>query len=110
MNLRREPAPLGDLIRRILDGLGVGDLDQWKRICDEWPDVVGVPWNRQARPISLTDGVLTVEAMTPAAIGVLRYGTKGLIERLGERYGEGVVTEVRLRPPAGRGRPGRHPV
>lgn len=104
MTVRRDPAPLGDLIRRILDGLGVGDLEQWQRMREEWADVVGTPWDRQARPIALADGVLTVEAITPSAVGVLRYGTRGLVERLCEHYGEGVVTDVRLRPPPGPGR------
>jgi hypothetical protein len=104
MRDRRDPAPLGDVIRTILDRLGVGDLDLWERIRREWTDVVGPPWDRQTMPIALTDGILTVEAITPAAIGVLRYGTKGLAETLCDRYGDGVIAEVRLRPPSGRGR------
>lgn len=104
MRGRHEPARLGDVIRSILAGLGVGDLNQWQQICDEWTDVVGTPWDRQAKPVALTDGVLTVEAITPAAVGVLRYGTRGLIERLCVRYGDGVVTDVRLRSPGPRNR------
>lgn len=99
MRDRREPAALADVLRTILDRLGVGDLDLWERIRREWPEVVDAPWDRQAKPVSLAGGVLTVETVTPAAVGVLRYGTKGLAEKLCQRYGEGVVTDVRLRAP-----------
>jgi len=105
VNRRRDPAPLSDVLKVILGRLGVGDLDQWKRIQDEWTEVAGNPWDRQSTPIALTDGVLVVEAISAAAIGVLRYGVSGLEQRLAERYGELVVREVRLRPPVGeRGR------
>lgn len=100
MRDRREPAFLGDVLRGILDRLGVGDLDLWNRIQQEWPDVVGSPWDAQAKPIALTDGVLVVEAVTPAAIGVLRYGTAGLKKSLNDRYGSDVIRDVRLRPPS----------
>lgn len=100
MRDRREPAPLGDVLRTILNRLGVGDLDLWNRIREEWPEVVGPPWDRQAKPVALADGVLTVEAVTPAAIGVLRYGVAGLRKTLCDRYGDGVVSDVRLRPPS----------
>ena len=99
MRGRREPAPLRDVIKSILDGLGVADLDQWQKMREEWSTVAGSPWDRQATPIALAGGVLTVEAVTPAAVGMLRYGTKSLIESLNARYGDGVVTEVRLRAP-----------
>jgi predicted nucleic acid-binding Zn ribbon protein len=104
MNRRRDPAPLGDVLKTILRQLGVRDLDTWQRIQREWPEAVPAPWNLQSRPLSLTDGVLVVEATTPAAIGVLRYGVGSLQNVLVERYGQGVVTEVKLRSP---GPPGR---
>ncbi len=100
MRERREPAFLGDVLRGILDRLGVGDLDLWNRIQEEWPEVVGSPWDRQAKPIALTEGILVVEAVTPAAIGVLRYGTAGLKKTLNDRYGGEVIRDVRLRPPS----------
>jgi hypothetical protein len=103
MRGRRDPAPLGDVLRVILGRLGVGDLEQWNRIRDEWTDVAPAPWNGQAKPLSFTDGVLVVEAITPAAVGILRYGIAGLQQALSARYGEGVVREVRLRSPG----PGR---
>ena len=99
MKDRREPALLGDVLRSILDRLGVGDLDLWQRIQSEWTEVVGAPWDHQATPVALTDGVLMVEAVTPAAIGVLRYGIAGLRKTLCDRYGEDVVRDVRLRAP-----------
>lgn len=95
----RDPAPLGDVLRVILGRLGVGDLEQWNRIRDEWTEVAPPPWGGQAKPLSLTDGVLVVEAVTPAAVGILRYGIAGLQQALSATYGDGVVREVRLRSP-----------
>lgn len=91
------------MLRVILGRLGVGDLEQWNRIRDEWAEAAPAPWNGQSRPLSLTDGVLTVEAVTPAAVGILRYGVAGLQQALTDRYGAGVVREVKLRSPG----PGR---
>jgi hypothetical protein len=99
---RRDPLPLGDVLKGILERLGVGDLNQWQKIQDEWVEVAPSPWDRQSRPVALSDGVLVVEAVSPAAVGILRYGVTGLEQRMAERYGEGVVREVKLRSPGPR--------
>jgi predicted nucleic acid-binding Zn ribbon protein len=95
-----EIRPLSDVLASVLGRLGVGDLSVWRRLQSEWEDLAGEPWDRHARPSSLSQGTLVVEATSPAAVSILRYGTAGLVERLGERLGEGVVREIRVRPPA----------
>ncbi len=99
MNPGRDPASLGDVLRSVLRRLGVADLELWRRIESEWGELAGSPWDAHARPASLTDGVLVVEAASPAAVSLLRYGVAGLHGRLAERLGEGVVTEIVVRPP-----------
>ncbi len=98
----REPARLGDVLRGLLGRLGVPDPDLWNRIEQEWESLAGEPWDRLARPLALTGHVLVVEARSPAAVGMLRYGTAGLKARLDGALGLGVVTEVRVRAPGRR--------
>lgn len=100
-----DPRPLGDVVRGLLSSLGFANLDTWQRIQGDWAELAGPPWDRHARPLSLRQGVLTVEAVTPAAVSVLRYGVAGLTERLQTELGEGTVREVRVRSPE-RGRRG----
>lgn len=99
MNRRRDPLPLSDVLNTVLSRLGMGDLSAWERIRGEWESVAPPPWNLQSKPLALTDGVLVVEAVTPAAVGLLRYGINSLERAMAERYGEGVVREVKLRAP-----------
>ena len=98
----RDPAPLGDLVRDLLNRLGVADPTTWNTVREEWKRVAGEPWASQARPVSLRDGHLTVEAIASPAVAVLRYGRASLVARLTAELGEGVVTEVTVRPPARR--------
>ena len=98
----KEPAPLGDLVRDLLDRLGVADPTTWNTVQEEWERVAGEPWATQARPVSLRAGHLTVEAIAPPAVAVLRYGCASLVARLEAELGEGVVTEITVRPPARR--------
>jgi predicted nucleic acid-binding Zn ribbon protein len=95
----RDPTSLGDVLRGVLRRLGVADLELWRRIETEWAELAGSPWDSHSRPASLGDGVLVVEATSPAAVSLLRYGVTGLRARLSEQLGEGVVTEVVVRPP-----------
>lgn len=96
------PTPLGELLSGVLSRLGMRDLAAWSRLRDEWLEVAGPPWDRHSRPLALSEGRLVVEATTPAAVGVLRYGVAGLRSRLVERYGPGVVDEIEVRAPTRR--------
>ena len=90
---------LSDVLEAVLGRLGVGDLSVWRRLEAEWGELAGEPWDRHARPASLSGGTLVVEATSPAAVSILRYGTAGLVERLADALGDGVVRDVRVRPP-----------
>ena len=100
----KEPAPLGDLVKRLLDQLGVADLTVWNDLQSQWEELSGEPWAGQSTPVSLQDGVLTVEAHSAPAVSLLRYGQISLVQRLESALGPGVVREVRVRPPARRSR------
>ncbi len=95
----REPEALGDLVRRLLATLGVGDLTTWQRLRDEWSTIVDEPWRSHATPVSLADRTLIVRASTPAAVSLLRYGTAGLMASIEVALGENTVTRVEVRKP-----------
>lgn len=97
---RRDPEPMAALIQRLLSRMGMRDLGSWQQIVDGWDQVVDEPWRSHARPLALANGKLIVEADSPAAIGLLRYGIAGLINSIDRRYGDGTVTEVEIRRPA----------
>lgn len=95
----KEPARLSDVLKGLLGRLGVPDPTTWNRIREEWDEIAGDPWARLSRPFALTGEILVVEATTPAAVSMLRYGTAGLKARLDEHLGAGIVAEIRVRGP-----------
>ena len=102
---RREPEQMGDLLRRVLGRLGLHDLDSWRRIRDDWSELVEDPWRTHGRPLALADGRLVVEASSPGAVSLLRYGTAGLMAQLEHGLGPGIVTAVEVRRPGRRSDP-----
>ena len=95
----REPKPIGDLLRVLIEQYRLADPGTWTRIQQDWDTVSGQPWSGRSTPRSLQNGELVVEASTPAAVAMLRYGIVGLVERLTEEYGAEVVTVVKVVPP-----------
>jgi hypothetical protein len=97
---RSEPIPIDDTIKRLMERLGVVDSSTWNRIRDEWAELSGTPWAVQTSPIGMHAGKLVLQAMSPQAVAMLRYGTIGLTHRLNAQLGEGTVTEVIVKPPS----------
>jgi hypothetical protein len=95
----RDPKQIGEVLAGLIARYRLADPDTWTRIRSEWDSVVGHPWSGRSVPLSLQDSELVVEAVTPAAVSMLRYGVSGLIERLGSEFGPDVVTSVRVVPP-----------
>ncbi len=98
----KEPVGLDQALRELLSRLGLPEPETMDRIRDEWPEVAGRPWDEKTTPIFLRSGVLHVEAVDNASLGLLRYGVDGLTERLSATYGSDVISSVELRPPGRR--------
>ncbi|MGH8875060.1 MAG: DUF721 domain-containing protein [Acidimicrobiia bacterium] len=96
---RRDLEALGSTLAEVLAGLGMVDLEVVLALSREWPGLAGELWAEHSRPVVLRDGELTVEAAGPAALPLLRYATGELQRRLDQRFGEGVVESIRVRPP-----------
>lgn len=95
----RDPKPLGEVLRTLMERYRLSDPDTWTRLVAEWDDLTGHPWSGRSRPAALKGGELVVEADTAAAVGILRYGVSALVERLGEELGPDVVRSVRVVAP-----------
>lgn len=95
----REPRPIGELLEALIARYRLADPDTWTRLQREWDTVAGHPWSGRSTPRSLQAGELVVEAVSPPAVSMLRYGVGALVERLTEEYGDGVVTSVRVVAP-----------
>lgn len=97
-----EPLPIDDPLRRLMDRLGVVEASLWARIEREWEDLSGSPWSAQSRPVAMQGKKLVIEASSPQAVAVLRYGTAGLTHRLNAQLGDDTVSEVVVKAPSGR--------
>ena len=97
---KSEPMPIDDTLRRLLDRLGVVEASLWNRIRDEWAELSGSPWATQTTPVGMHGRKLVLEAASPQAVAMLRYGTTGLTHRLNAQLGDDVVSEVVVKPPS----------
>jgi len=97
---RGELSSINDLLGPTLQRLGVEDLPTMLAIIEEWQTLVGEPWAGHASPIVLRRAKLVVEASSPTAVRLLKYGEQDLIRSLQARFGMNSVTEVEVVTPA----------
>jgi hypothetical protein len=90
---------ISDSVDDMFTKLGLSDPVVLATISSEWDSLAGPPWQGRSKPLYLKGTTLVVEAVSPSMIAFLRYGEVGLIERLAERLGAGVVESVDIRPP-----------
>lgn len=95
--MKGHPARLGEILDTVLRAVGAGDPLVWKTIESEWAELAGDPWNRLARPVALARRVLIVEVESAAAVSLLRYGSKGLAQRLNQALGGDKIEDIRVR-------------
>lgn len=99
----RDPQPVGVTAGKLATELGwrpglvEGDLR------GRWPELVGADVAEHCRPETFDAGLLTLRASSTAWAASLTLLTPQLLRRLGEELGEGVVVEVRVVGPVGRG-------
>ncbi|MGD2060771.1 MAG: DUF721 domain-containing protein, partial [Acidimicrobiia bacterium] len=89
---------LDDMFRK----MGLPDPVVMAALSAEWDEIAGPPWTGRSRPLYIKGTTLVVEATSASMIAFLRYGETTLLETLAERFGEGTVGAVDIRPP------GRH--
>lgn len=96
--------PIGDALRAVLAESGLAQQWQQREILEAWPDLVGEPIARQAKPTQLSSGVLTVEVSHPAWLSELeRYHKQAILERLRARFPSHKIRALRFQITSGTG-------
>jgi predicted nucleic acid-binding Zn ribbon protein len=96
----RDPQPLGRLASRLSGDRGWAPRLANGSVFGRWAELVGDEVAAHARPESLRDGVLTVQADSTAWATQLRLLQRQLIGRIASGLGDGVVTSMRIHGPA----------
>lgn len=94
---RGRPRPVGDLLRRVMDDLGIAPAAELERIREAWPRVAGVGLAVRASPVAYHAQTLTLRA----ASGPLRYEIEAfhrerLLESLRRELPSIVVARLRV--------------
>ena len=94
--------PFSDSIAAVFARLGAPDPVTVFKIIEEWESLAGKPWVGRSKPLYVRGRTLVVEAFSPSMIAFLRYGESGLLEAIGDRFGDSAVDAVEVVAP-GRG-------
>jgi predicted nucleic acid-binding Zn ribbon protein len=97
----RDPQTVGAALDRLVAERGWQEAVAVGGVIGRWDAVVGAEISAHCRPETFEDGVLTVRADSTAWATQVRLLTAGLLRRLAEEVGEGTVTKVVVRGPAG---------
>lgn len=107
MNRRSDkgPEPLGDIIPKSLDRLGIErDLDDY-RLWQAWDEVVGDAIRRNAEPVRLDGKRLVVAARNASWMQELTMMRAEILARLNDWMGREVISEIFIVAAGGRDRP-----
>jgi predicted nucleic acid-binding Zn ribbon protein len=93
------PPRIGDLLDRVVRGLGAPGADVLDEVFGHWRDLAG-PLADHARPVVVRAETLVVAVDQPAWATEMRFRQRELLDRLDHRIGAGRVTriEVQIRP------------
>lgn len=96
----RDPQPFGAVLDKLVKSRG------WQRpaaeatLFGQWERMVGAEVAQHCRPVKLTDGELTVEAVSTAWATQLRLLAGSLLKQIAGQIGHNVVTKLRIHGPA----------
>lgn len=91
-----DPESVGESLAAVARDLGLPDPKVLGALHARWPELVGDQLAKHARPLSLLDGVLTIEVEDPAWATQIRYLSETLKERSAGLLGSGSVQSVRV--------------
>ena len=101
---RRQPEEISSVLGKIIEHTSVEVDVRHGDLVGEWNDFATGDWHL-GTPVGVRDRTLLVIVPDGATASLLRYQTGPLLTAIGERYGVGLVTSVRLRVGSAR-RPG----
>ena len=90
---------VGDAVARAIKKTGVDEPVWLRRLEREWVELVGTPIAKHARPGRYANGQLVVFVDSAVWLNELkRYGRRGIISKLQERFGAETIKNVVLQP------------
>ncbi|WP_286275969.1 DUF721 family protein [Mycobacterium antarcticum] len=96
----RDPEPLGRATSELAKSRGWSGRVAEGAVFGQWATVVGDQIAEHADPVSLRDGVLSVQAESTAWATQLRLVQAQLLAKIAAAVGDGVVTSLRIVGPA----------
>jgi len=94
---RNDAAPLSSVLDSFLESLRIPHVAFLVSLRKGWPEIAGPLVSRNATPLSLRNGVLTVAARNHAWAQELQMGKTTLLSRIRETLGEKIpVTDLRF--------------
>ena len=96
----RDPALLGDQMDRLLLDRGWNVDVAVGAVMGRWPEIVGANVAEHCKPVTFSDGVLTVRADSTAWTTQMRLMSSSILGRLETEVGKDAVTELRVQGPS----------
>ena len=96
----RDPALLGDQMDRLLLDRGWNVDVAVGAVMGRWADIVGPNVAEHCKPVTFSDGVLTVRADSTAWTTQMRLMSSSILGRLEAEVGKDAVTELRVQGPS----------
>ncbi len=94
---RKEAAPLSSVLSSFLESLRIPHVAFLVSLRKRWPEIAGPPVSRNAIPLSLRNGTLTVVARNHAWAQELQMSKTTLLSRIRETLGERIpVSDLRF--------------
>lgn len=92
-----KPVSMKDALRRTLDALGLRKQIREAGAAQVWAEVVGERIDRVTRVVAVRDGVIYLSVESPTWSQELSLMKPEIIDKLNERLGEKVITDIRFR-------------
>ena len=96
----RDPSLLGDQMDRLLLDRGWNVDVAVGAVMGRWADIVGSNVAEHCKPVTFSDGVLTVRADSTAWTTQMRLMSSSILGRLETEVGKDTVTELRVQGPS----------
>lgn len=94
---RKDPAPLSSILDAFLESLRIPHVAFLVSLRKRWPEIAGTLVSRNAIPLSLRNGVLTVVVRNHAWAQELRMSKTTMIGRIRETVGERIpLSDIRF--------------
>ena len=96
----RDPSLLGDQMDKLLLDRGWNVDVAVGAVMGRWPEIVGSNIAEHCKPVTFSDGVLTVRADSTAWTTQMRLMSSSIMARLEAEVGKDAVTELRVQGPS----------